>query len=371
MATDKDLFESANKGNAEHGARLHQQVLSRVERDVQQICERLVGMGHCTKSCPARCDEFNTIGLDLANKTIAKAVKQPVFGETGYLIVVIKDDDFRRQWNKARKFVQEPINNKLLRSNAGTLQPTPYGIRFAAHAKRDGTLSKVTADDLRLLQFAHSWLNNLWDDACDNAQMSVSAPGEGNLEHRYAHPVDYSPDRTQRRYGFRADRIHRRRTTGELEQAIDGVLPEELQLKGRQDGVVEKVADDQYAGQLARVSAVCEALLRVVEATDEPNERFKPLMREVSDDQRDKLAQRNISTKVGEHGLEISSDDVDRVQDGIVDEKNPKTLFDDFSEAWSVTRGGHREKDTELPQYLDPLLASTLDSGPDAAGGVE
>ncbi|MDA0304400.1 MAG: hypothetical protein O3B45_08575 [Bacteroidetes bacterium] len=369
MATDKDLFESANKGNAEDGARLHQQVLRRVERDVQQICERLVGMGHCTKSCPARCSEFNTIGLDLATKTIEKAIKKPVFGETGYLVMVINDDDFRRQWNKVRNFVQEPINNKLLRTKAGTLQPTPYGVRFAANAKGDVTLSKVTDDDLLLLKFAHSWLNNLWDDACDNAQMSVSAPGEGNLEHRYAHPVDYSPDRTQRRYGFRADRIHRRRTTGELEQAIDGVLPKELQLKGRQDSVEEKVANAQYADQLARVSAVCEALLRVVEATDEPGERFQPLMREVSDDQRDELAQRNISTKVGTHGLEISTDDVDRVQDGIVDEKNPKTLFDDFSEAWSVTRGGHREKDTELPQYLDPLLASTPDSGPDAGGG--
>lgn len=371
MATDKDLFESANAGNAEHGGLLHQQVLRRVERDVQQICERLVGMGHCTKSCPARCDEFNTIGLDLVNKSFEKAIKKPVFGETGYLVVVIKDDDFRRQWNKARNFVQEPINNKLLRTNAGILEPTPYGVRFASHAKDDRTLSKVTTDDLRLLQFAQSWLNNLWDDACDNAQMSVSAPGEGNLEHRYAHPVDHSPDRAQRRYGFRADRIHRRRTTGELEQAVDGVLPEELQLRGRQDGVRENVANAQYADQLARVSEVCEALLRVVEATDEPVERFQPLMREVSDDQRDELAQRNISTKVGTHGLEISSDDVDRVQDGIVDEKNPRTLFDDFSEAWSVTRGGHREKDTELPQYLDPLLASTIDSGPDAAGGVD
>jgi hypothetical protein len=50
--------------------------------------------------------------------------------------------------------------------------------------------------------------------------------------------------------------------------------------------------------------------------------------------------------------LEISSDDLDRLDDGIVDNMNPRALFDDFAAAWAMTRMNMHEQITLLNQSI-------------------
>jgi len=358
MPTDRELFDQEKEDQ------LRAQLTRRTELDVQAICARLVGMGRCIDTCPDGCQEFSEIGHELARKAVEKALKAPKWGDEGLLFVTVADDDFRRLWNTKRGLVMEVLQNKFLRTQPGTKAVTTYGKRFYKHAcDHDVLKTFLVADDGSLFneqeacRIFQSWLANLWDDACDNAEMSLSFAAEGSREKTYCHPSDILDD-CFRRYGYRADRVHRRRTSVDNEREIDAVLPLEWRPQGRLDGVEESAKIPAYQEQLKKFAVICDALLEMVEKTDEDLERFgKITIPDETGDLESRLTKRNISFRVKDGEFEISRDDADRIDDGFVNASvfvdgsppnNGKTLFDDFVEAWVLTRGTHRGDDTAL-----------------------
>jgi len=361
MLTDRQLFDQGKSDQ------LRAQLTSRTELEVQAICARLVGKGRCIDTCPDGCQEFSEIGHPLARKAVEKALKAPQWGDKGILFVKVADDDFRRPWNKSRSLVMELLQNKFLRAEVGgdgTKKVTKYGKWFYKHACDHDVLKTflVAADgslfnEREACRIFESWLANLWDDACDNAEMSLSVAAEGSFEKSYCHPSDILDNRF-RRYGYRVDRVHRRRTSVDKEREIDAVLPPEWRPRGRLDGVEESVKIPAYQEQLKKFAVICDALFEIVEKTDEDSERFEkiPIPDETGDPEL-QFAKRNISFRVKDGEFEISMDDADRNDDGSVNasvfpegmpENNRWTLFDDFVEAWVLTRGTHRGDDTEL-----------------------
>lgn len=339
--TDRELFESGR------GDELRARVLRRTLPEVKAVCERLVGMGRCAAGCPDACPEINTIGVELVEREYAESLAKESFTEKGFLRVVIVDDDFRRLWNERRDIVPKILNNKLLRGG----KPTGYGERFAEILRDDDLLRGFGADDVARLRVAESWLRNIWDDACDNAEMDIDVH-PGGMEATYRHPQRFFDDGIWSRYGFRVDRIHRRRRRGEHEISVDTGLGEELKPAG--DGLED----------LTRTRRVCEALLRAVELADEEHETFDDAPGPLAelDDPGSRLAPLNISSRLDDGYLQVSSDDLDRFSDGDVDVKNPRTLFDDFYDAWYKSRrpDGSREISLETPVgegiYLRDLL---------------
>lgn len=344
--TDRDLFESGRTDE------LRARVLRRTLPEVKAVCERLVGMGRCAVGCPDTCPEMNTIGVELVEREYAESLEKERFTVKGFLRVVIIDDDFRRLWNERRDIIPKILNNKILRSG----KPTGYGERFAGVMCEDDLLRGFGANDALRLRVAESWLRNIWDDACDNAEMDISTH-PGGMEATYRHPQRFLDDGIWSRYGVRVDRIHRRRCRGEHEMSVDAGL--DVALKPSGNG-----RDD-----LARTRRVCDALLRAVELTDEEYETFDDAPGPLADldDPGSRLAPLNISSRLNDNYLQVSSDDLDRFSDGTVDVKNPRTLFDDFYDAWYKSRrpDGSREISLETPVgegiYLRDILED--DSG--------
>lgn len=322
--SDRELLESGREGV------LRARVLRRLLPEVQEVCGRLVGMGGCAAGCPDACPELNSVGVRLVEREYEESLGRSRFTEKGFLRVVIVDDDFRRLWNESRGIVPKVLNNKLLRGGV----PTGYGTRFAAMMLEDDLLRQVAGDDASRLRVAESWLRNVWDDACDNAEMDIRSH-PGGMEASYRHPARFLDDGVWSRYGFRVDRIHRRRCGGEHELSIDASLPEGMRPSG------------EGREALGRTRGVCEALLRTVERTDEVYESFDDAPGPLAelDDPGSRLEPLGISSRVDDGWLQVSSDDMDRFSDGTVDEKNPRTLFDDFYDAWYKSRrpDGHRE----------------------------
>lgn len=350
MPTDRELFDQGKRDE------LFAQVLRRAERDVRDICGRLVGMGDCINTCPDACAEFSEIGHRLAISATQKALKSAQWGDKGILFITIPDDDFRRGWNSTRDLTQELLQNKFLRLG----RITTYGTQFYSHAQDHELLKTFGNSEAEACRIFQSWLGNLWDDACDNADMLLSVANHSR-EVTYCHPSRI-PDGKFRRYGYRADRVHRRRTSRPNEREVDALLPPEWRPLGRLDGVEESRQNAAYREQLVGFVAICDALFNIVEKTDEHKERFGAFPNQDDADILEmKLTKRDISFRVKGGEYEVSMDDVDRNDDGFVNASvfsdgstpnNRYTLFDDFVEAWVLTRGAHRKGETQHSVHL-------------------
>jgi len=336
----------------EHGKveQLTGRVHLRMKGLVGSICGRLVGMGMCSAQCP--CAEYQQVGMPWLEDEIAEALTKQRFSDNGMLDVRLVDDDFRRRWNKARGLVQEPLNNKILRSG----KITDWGSRFLQSLRANPSLKDCSAgDDIRLLELTESWLRHLWDDASDNADMTSIREG-GFSEMWYVHPENFWRDDTKRRYGYRADRLWRRRTSDDELRSMDELLPEHVRPSLSSP---TKEAREAENNEFHKVSRICDALFTAVEAADAKVERYQdgPTVEGSS------ISESEISEKLQEFGvsmrrsasgkLEISSDDLDRLDDGIVDNMNPRALFDDFAAAWAMTRMNMHEQITLLNQSID------------------
>jgi len=338
--TEKQMYEADPRSHE-----LRAIVFRRAQHDAQDTCKRLVGMGYCGEACPGDCVIFTQVGLELVKREIDTALQKPEFGEQGQILLNVIDDDFRRLWNTQRGLIQEPTQHKLIRQG----KITEYGKRFLAAMQVDETLQCFVGPDSEKLQTVDSWLRNLWDDACDNALMHVGKHPNG--ERTYRHGETDFDDSTARRYGFRADRLYRRRVSGEFERERDKALFEDIR-----PNRTENQTHAELMGELRKVTTICDALFRAVEQADEKVERYRRL------DVSGQSIPEHLSTRSKPGALEISLDDADRFDDGrinasIHDEEplNSKTLFDDFAMAWGMTRRGHREtsvvKDPSEPSF--------------------
>jgi hypothetical protein len=332
----------------EHGKveQLAGRVHTRMEGLVQSICGRLVGMGMCSAQCP--CAEYQQVGMPWLEDEIAEALTKQRFGDDGMLDVRLVEDDFRRRWNKIRGLVQEPLNNKLLRSG----KITDWGGRFLQSMRANSWLKHCSADDdVRLLKLTESWLRHLWDDASDNADMMTIRKDDFS-EMWYIHPENVWLNDTKRRFGYRADRLYRRRISDADLREIDAILPESVRPSFASSG---KVAESD---EFFKVSQFCDALFAAVEVADAPVEKYQtaPNIQKSTISEAElvgKFEKFGVSMRVSNSGaLEISSDDLDRLDDGIVDEMNPRALFDDFAAAWAMTRMNTHEQMTLLNQSV-------------------
>ena len=341
--TDKQLFE-ANPMSRE----LRAIVLRRAQLDAQDTCKRLVGMGHCVEACPGDCEVFTQVGLELVKRETDTALQKPEFGEQGQILLNVIDDDFRRLWNTQRGLIQELTNHKLIRLG----RITEYGKRFLDAMQADETLQRFGGGDSQRLKTVESWLRNLWDDACDNALMHVGEHPNG--EHTYRHRKTDFDDPTARRYGFRADRLYRRRVSGETERELDKAFSEDIR-----PNRTENQTHAELMSEIRKVAKICDALLRAVEQADEEVERYK---RYKKLDISERPVAEHLSMREESDSLEISLDDADRLDDGRINasvhDKEPlnrKTMFDDFAMAWGMTRREHREtsvaKDPSEPSF--------------------
>lgn len=317
-------------------------VHSRMSGVVQSICGRLVGMGGCSAQCP--CAEYHHIGMTWLEDEISESLKKQAFDDDGRLMVVLVEDDFRRRWNRARGLKQEPLNHKLLRS--GII--TDWGSRFLESLRTYDWLQECSPnDDVRLLRLTESWLRHLWDDASDNADMVSIRKGDFS-EFWYAHPEQVWLDDTKRRYGYRADRIYRRRIADVELREMDVILPEDVRPAF---AVAGKVAE---SNEFHKVAKFCDALFTAVESADAQVEKYQVAPDASGPNTSEsqliaKIQTFGISTRQSKSGkLEISTDDLDRLSDGIVDELNPRALFDDFASAWAMTRMNGHEAITVL-----------------------
>jgi hypothetical protein len=347
--SDADLFEHAKT------EQLVVRVQGRMSAVVQSICSRLVGMGRCSAQCP--CAEYHQVGMPWLEDEISEALSRQRFSDDGKLDVRLVEDDFRRRWNKARGLVQEPLNNKLVRSG----KITDWGGRFLQSLRENPLLEGCSpGDDIRLLKLSESWLRHLWDDASDNAEMTTIRKGDFS-EMWYVHPENVWPDDTKRRFGYRADRMYRRRISDAELREMDALLPQAVRPEFASTG---KAAESD---EFFKVSRLCDALLTAVESADAPVEQYQlaPNVEGTGISQSqvaETLGQHGVSVRVGKSGaLEISSDDLDRLDDGIVDVANPRALFDDFAAAWAMTRMNTHEPMTLLNQSVD---------GPSGTSGV-
>ena len=343
--TEKQLFE-ADPASPELRAR----VSRRAQHDVQDTCARLVGMGSCVEACPVDCEVFTQVGLQLVKREIDEALKKPEFGEDGQILLNTPDDDFRRRWNSQRGLIQEPMTHKLIRLG----KTTGYGERFLQAMREDAVLQCFGADDERRLKIVDSWLRNLWDDACDNALMHVERHPNG--ERSYRHRKDDLDDATARRYGFRADRLYRRRVNGETEREFDADISQDIRPIR-----VQNPTNSELKNELLKVANVCDALFRAVEQADAKVERYKVL------DVSGRSIPEDLSTRNKDGNLEISLDDADRRDDGQVnasahdeDPLNPRTLFDDFAMAWGMTRREQRRTSVHMDPH-DSLSQQALE----------
>jgi hypothetical protein len=198
-------------------------------------------------------------------------------------------------------------------------------------------------------------LRNLWDDACDNALMHVERHQNG--ERTYRHRKDDLDDATARRYGFRADRLYRRRVEGEDERQLDELLSEDIR-----PAQTASQTPEELTSELEKVTKICDALFWAVEQADAKVERYKVL------DVSGRQVPEDLSTRIKDGTLEISLDDADRRDDGMVNasahDKTPlnrETLFDDFAMAWEMTRREWRNTSVHMDPH-DPLHEQAMDS---------
>jgi hypothetical protein len=187
----------------------------------------------------------------------------------------------------------------------------------------------------------------------------------------YVHPEQVWLNDTKRRYGYRADRIYRRRISDVELREMDVILPESVRPAFAGAG---KVAE---SNEFHKVAKFCDALFTAVESADAQVERYQvapdasgPNMSESQ--LTEEIETFGISTRQSKSGrLEISTDDLDRLSDGIVDELNPRALFDDFASAWAMTRMNSHEALTVLDQPRNAPDGSRRDTRIDRTAAHE
>lgn len=346
--TDKELYLAGKEDI------LYLRTESRYAGQIEDICKRLVGMGRCNNTCPEACPEYNTIGLTLFRQEFQEALSKDRFAPSGFLKIIILDDDFRRLWSIERKIVPKILNNKLIRDG----KPTKYGSIFAEAMEENETLELMGSDTMTRLKSAESWLRNLWDDACDNAEMDI-AVYPGSMESTYRHPQRFMNESIYHRYGYRADRILRRRLNVEHELNIDLNIDESIRPRSGLDD------------SMLRVCTIANELLKTMEHIEKCLEEYHdaPESLTVNNDALRKLDDLHISHTKDEEWVQLSRDDMDRFSDGVVDEKNPAILYDDFYDAWFKTRrsDGLREISLSTPTGEGTDLLGTLaDSADDS-----
>jgi hypothetical protein len=321
-------------------------------------------MGYCEKECPGDCEVFTQVGLKLVKSEVEEALKKPKFGKDGQILVNTPDDDFRRLWNKQRGLIQEPTTNKFIRYEKITdiryEKITDYGERFLQAMRKDAVLQCFGGDDsqrlrIQRLRIVDSWLRNLWDDACDNALMHLERDQNG--ERTYRHRKDDLDDATARRYGFRADRLYRRRLNGKTERKLDELLSEDIR-----PAQTASQTPEELTSELVKVTKICDALFWAVEQADADVERYIVL------DVSGRPVPEDLSIRNTDGTLEISLDDADRRDDGMVNASiheeealNPKTLFDDFAMAWWMTRR-EQWRTSKLVDPHNPAHEQVMDS---------
>ena len=320
---------------------------SRHAGEVQDICKRLVGMGRCNNTCPEACPEYNTVGLTLFRQEFQEALRKERFASSGFLKIIILDDDFRRLWSIERDIIPKIMNNKLIRNG----KPTKYGKMLAEAMEQNETLKLMGSDTMTRLKSAESWLRNLWDDACDNAEMDIAAASDSR-ESMYRHPQRFMNKSVYKRYGYRADRILRRRLNGEHELNIDLNIDESIR------------PCDNLTDSILRVCTIADELLKTMEHIEKCLEDYHDAPESLthSQDALHKLDGLHISHKKDDGWVRLSRDDMDRFYDGIVDEKNSSILYDDFYDAWFKTRrsDGLREVSLSTPTGEETDLLSNL-----------
>lgn len=97
---------------------------------------------------------------------------------------------------------------------------TDYGERFRKNID-ESILNNVAFETL------FSWLNDLYDDACDNSKIEWVKADEFGGEPRYFDAVTS----TFYKFGFDAERIYRYRVINSNRRKLDKQLPSELQPK--------------------------------------------------------------------------------------------------------------------------------------------
>lgn len=347
--TDKELYLDGKEDI------LYLRTESRHAGEVQDICKRLVGMGRCNNTCPDACPEYNTIGVALFRQEFQEALRKERFAPSGFLKIIIVDDDFRRLWSIEREIIPKILNNKLVRDG----KPTKYGKMLAEAMEQNKTLKLMGSDTITRLKSAENWLRNLWDDACDNAEMDI-AVHPGSSESTYRHPQRFMNKSVYHRYGYRADRLLRRRLNGEHELNIDLNVDESIRPRNGLDD------------SILRVCTIADELLKTMEHIEKCLEDYHDAPESLTDneDALRKLDGLHISHRKDEGWAQLSRDDMDRFSDGVVDEKNPAILYDDFYDAWFKTRrsDGLREISLSTPTGEGTDLLGTL---VDSAGDSE
>ena len=340
------------KINADDYAKLYEKHLPGLRRNAQEICPKLTRHGACDISlCPDGCENFNMV-LEVVEKKFKEAVeKNPSKEKIGYKV---RHDDVRREWNNRRGLRQRLQQNTFVRND----KITEYGNRF----KKNVAESILKDVDFKTL---FSWLNDLYDDACDNSKIEWVRGDEFGGEPRYFDAVTS----TFYKFGFDAERIYRYRITDPKRLELDKQLPSELQPKGMPPELHEKKQRQTLLeDELTKARTVCEVLFRCIQKSDEKldlnatnasDEIFSEFPQKLGSkdidlndpetrEQIEKFLKKSeidyeLSQTGGNWVLKISQDDLHREDDKnspdsqVLD--NPKALYDDFENAWKLTRG--------------------------------
>ena len=358
------------KTNADDYAKLYAKHLPGLRRDAQEICPKLTRHGACDISlCPDGCENFNLV-LEVVEKKFKEAVeKNPSKKKINYKV---RHDDVRREWNDRRGLKQRLQKNTFVRNE----KQTDYGNRFKQNVD-ESILINVAFETL------FSWLNDLYDDACDNSKIEWVEAKEFGGEPRYWDAVTS----TFYKFGFDAERIYRYRVTDSNRRKLDKHLPSELQPKIMPPELHEKKQRQALLeNELTKARTVCEVLFSCIQKSDEKldsnatnasDEKFSEFPREsfgsedinLNDpDTRKRIEKFLRKSKIdykwsqtdGNWGLDYSQDDFDREDDKNSPESkvldNPKALYDDFENAWKLTRGRVKNEhaSTDEEGYVPP-----------------
>ena len=318
-----------------------------IEHDAQKICASLTRFGICDESlCPGGCPEYSiALGVTIREfddsiKKI-KSVKKEKFGWK------VRHDDVRREWNKDRGLNQRIQKNHFKRND----KITEYGKTFMEKIE-NSILKGATFDCI------FSWINDLYDDACDNSRIRWVAAEEMGGEPSYK-------DRQENKltYGFDAERVHRYRTESADRLKLDESLTPKLRPKKLPPDEDSEYQNAMLKEELKKLVKVCNTIFDCIRATDpKPSETNtsdelfvefhltgdydfnKATDRERAELELNRL---NIDYRFVQSGenwrLEYSQDDLLR-EDSVINPdaeivNEPKALFDDFERAWKLTRG--------------------------------
>lgn len=373
--TDHELalktVETSDKfGDSSEYGELYKRHQKRIEDTAQKICASLTRYGICDESlCPDGCPEYS-IALGVTIREFDDSIKKIKSVNNEKFGWQVRHDDVRREWNKVRGLNQRIQKNHFKRNG----ENTEYGETFMKMIE-NSILKHVPFDVI------FSWINDLYDDACDNSRISWVAAEEMGGKSSY---VDHKGNKLM--YGFEAERIYRYRTGNGVRQKLDTSLPTKLQIKKIP---LDEDSDFQNAmliEELFRLGKVCDTIFECIRATDpKPSETITSdeLFVEFNfpgdydlnkDTDREKVEMQfrrlNIDHRFVQSGvnwhLEYSQDDLLREDSGLNPDaeivNEPKALFDDFEKAWKLTRGRQIPDEIQLDDMTQSETLNVLNS---------